>query len=88
MKIIQSVKFTEPTKVIIGITDKCKYMPTAKKRFELQQTITGFEVRHMEPEETHTSEDSIDEYNEYLVLIYTDGEESTFRNSHTDLFKI
>ena len=33
-----------------------------------------------------TDEASRDEYNEYLVLTFEDGEEATFRNSHVDLF--
>lgn len=30
----------------------------------------------------------LDELQEYLILSFTNGETATFRNSHTDLFKI
>ena len=35
-----------------------------------------------------TDKNSIDEYNEYLIITSEDGEKITFCNSHVDLFRI
>ena len=35
-----------------------------------------------------TDEESRDEYNEYLVITFKDGQTATFCNSHVDLFRI
>ena len=32
--------------------------------------------------------DTVDEFEEYLILTFENGETSTFRNSHVDLFRI
>ena len=70
--------------------DGCKYTNICNKVKEVLYTnIRGFEVVTGERatkigEETDVN--SRDEYNEYLVITLEDGNTSTFRNSHVDLF--
>ena len=35
-----------------------------------------------------TDENSRDDFNEYLIIKLADGDETTFRNSYVDLFRI
>ena len=53
--------------------------------------IEGFEVVTGERATeigSMTDEESRDEYNEYLVITFKDGQTATFCNSHVDLFRI
>ena len=73
------------------VYDEVKYLPTSKKVADVEYEIESFKVVTGD-EATEiglsTDESSRDEYNEYLVLTLADGDESTFRNSHVDLFRI
>ena len=76
--------------VRLKIYNGCKYTNICNKVKEVLYTnIRGFKVVTGE-EATKIGEetdgDSIDEYNEYLVITLEDGNTSTFRNSHVDLF--
>ena len=74
------------------IFEGCKY--TAKdlgKETEVEYTgVTSWDVIEggieAEEIESMTDANSIDEFHEYLVLHFEDGSESTFRNSHVDMF--
>ena len=76
--------------VRLKIYDGCKYTNICNKVKEVLYTnIKGFEVVTGERATKigeETDEDSRDEYNEYLVITLEDGNTSTFRNSHVDLF--
>lgn len=65
---------------------------TAKETaFEVKyEDVTKFEVKQIPAEEIlkQTDESGVDEYNEYLIIYFEDGDTATFRNSHVDLFKI
>ena len=54
--------------------------------------VTAFEVIRSEEAAAEIEKDTdgscIDEYHEYLVLHFENGETSTFRNSHVDLWRI
>ena len=77
--------------VKVKIYDGVKYLPTSEKVAEVEYEIESFKV--VTGDEAieiglSTDESSRDEYNEYLVLTLADGDESTFRNSHVELFRI
>lgn len=77
--------------VKVKIYDGVKYLPTSENvavvEYEIEsfKVVTGDEATEIG---LSTDESSRDEYNEYLVLTLTDGDESTFRNSHVELFRI
>ena len=47
------------------------------------KVIAGDQAKEIED---NCDEEMVDEYGEYLVITFEDGETSTFRNSHVDLF--
>ena len=76
--------------VRLKIYDGCKYTNICNKVKEVLYTnIKGFEVVTGERATKigeETDGNSRDEYNEYLLITLEDGDTSTFRNSHVDLF--
>lgn len=80
-------------KVKVKVYDEVKYSPTSEKVAEVEYDgVKGFDVvsdpATVEEIENCTDANSIDEYHEYLILYFENGETSTFRNSHVDLFRI
>ena len=80
-------------KVKVKIYDEVKYNPLSEKIAEVEyDEVKGFDVvsdpATVEEIESCTDGNSIDENHEYLVLYFENGETSTFRNSHVDLFRI
>lgn len=78
--------------VRLVMLDKCKYLPDSKETKEIDykniqsyEVVTGDRATEIGNE---TDENSRDEYNEYLIITLENGERSTFRNSHVDLFRI
>lgn len=79
-------------KVSVKIYDGIKYFRGSEKVSECIYTdveswkiVGGKEAEEVEKEFIGND---LDELQEYLILSFTDGTTSTFRNSHTDLFKI
>ncbi len=77
--------------VKVVVYDKCKYDLTSKKVAEVEyKNIRGFDILSdiMTVERIEAETDEIDEYHEYLIIALENGEISTFRNSHVDMFRI
>ena len=77
------------TKVLVKIYDRCKYEKGSKKIAEVEYEIVDFEIVSGQVADliSGLAEDELDEYSEYLVLKFEDGDTATFRNSHVDLFR-
>lgn len=80
-------------KVKVKVYDEVKYSPLSEKVSEVEYDgVKGFDVvsdpTTAEEIESHTDSSGIDENHEYLILYFENGETSTFRNSHVDLFRI
>ena len=77
--------------VKVKIYNKSKYEKDSVKVAEIFYIIKDFEVVTGEKAkeiEKETDGNSLDEFNEYLVLTLENGETSTFCNSHVDMFRI
>lgn len=78
--------------VKVKIYDGVKYEADSVKVAEVEyKNIKGFEVITGKAAEEISNEldaYSRDECNEYLIITLENGETATFRNSHTDLFRI
>ena len=78
--------------VKVKVYSGVKYDLSNEKVAEVEyKDIEGFEVVTGERATeigNMTDEESRDEYNEYLVITFKDGQTATFCNSHVDLFRI
>ena len=76
--------------VKVKVYNGVKYDRNSKKVAEVEyNNIRGYEVVTGERATKigeETDGNSRDEYNEYLLITLEDGDTSTFRNSHVDLF--
>ena len=80
-----------PREVEVEIYDACKYTSTEAGKRIRYNNVVAFEGVHGQAAtllEDETDDSGIDEFHEYLVLYFTNGETATFRNSHADLFII
>lgn len=75
---------------MIKVYDGSKYSADSKKVAEVEyNNILGYEVKIIEDSEIYEMGfDEVDEYKEYLILKFANGETSTFKNSHIDMFRI
>lgn len=77
----------------VKVYDEVKYSPLSEKVAEVEyNNVKGFEVvsdpMTVEEIEACTDGSCIDDYHEYLILYFENGETATFRNSYVDLFRI
>lgn len=73
----------------IEIHDTCKYNPESKVVAEVDyKDIVKFEVKIIPAEEIEATYDMVDDYDEYLILTFADGDTATFRNSYVDMFRM
>lgn len=75
--------------VKIKLYDLPKYDAESKKVAEVEyKGIKSYEVKIIPDEEMLATYDMVDEYSEYLILTLADGDTATFRNSHTEMFRM
>lgn len=77
--------------VKVKIYDEIKYSPMSEKVAEVEYyNIKGWDIVSdpMTVERIEAETDEIDEYHEYLIIELENGEISTFRNSHVDMFRL
>ena len=78
--------------VELEIHEEVKYFDQGENFTRIQYSgVTAFEVIHGEAAELIEAESDgscVDEFHEYLVLYFANGETATFRNSHVDMFVI
>ena len=74
-------------KVKLKVYDGVKYWDGTQKVADYD--IQGYEVKQISDEEIAAMGfDTVDEFEEYLILTLKSGETSTFCNSHVDLFEL
>lgn len=76
-------------KVKVKVYDGVKYWDGTEKVAEVEYDIKDYEVKQISDEEIAAMGfDTVDEFEEYLILTFENGETSTFCNSHVDLFRL
>lgn len=82
--------FYKPCRVIVERYENCKYtQPEDGERIHYENA-EAFEVIHGEAAaqlEAEMDGSMVDDFHEYLVIYFTNGETAIFRNSYADLFK-
>lgn len=80
-------------RVKIKVYDTVKYSPLSEKVAEVEYDgVKGFDIvsdpATVEEIESCADGSCIDDFHEYLILYFENGETSTFRNSYVDLFRL
>ena len=78
-------------KINMKLYDKCKYEEGAKAIKDVNiKGIASLDVKEIPAIEIlrETDGSCVDDYNEYLILTYDNGETSTYRNSYVDVFRL
>ena len=85
------VKWNPNRKIKVNIYSECKYH-ASHEVFENRNVaeysgVTEWEiVSGMDAKEIERFADVIDDYHEYLVIHFDNGDYATFRNSYVDMF--
>lgn len=83
-----------PVAVEVEVYDTCKYFGLDGKKeyprveykdLDFWEIVDGEDAEKLEAE---TDGSCIDDFHEYLVLHFVDGDTSTFRNSYVDMFRL
>lgn len=75
----------------IKLYDKCKYEEDSKVIASVDLTgVVGLDVREIPKSEIlkETDGSCVDEYNKYTILTFENGETSTYRHCHVDVFRV
>ena len=85
--------YKEVTKMKLNVKlyNECKYEKDSKVIKDVNiKGIASLEVKEIAASEilSETDGSCVDDYNEYLILTYDNGETSTYRNSYVDAFRI
>lgn len=78
-------------KINIKLYDKCKYLEDSKVIASVDlEGIASFKVRDIPKSEIlkETDGSCVDEYNKYTILTFENGETSTYRHCHVDVFRL
>lgn len=78
-------------KLNVKLYNECKYEEGAKVIKDVDLTgIASLEIKEIPASEIlrETDGSCVDDYNEYLILTYENGETSTYRNSYVDVFRL
>ena len=75
--------------LIVKVYNMSKYEAESVKVAETEyKNVSRYEVVEIADNQVYEmGYDETDEYGEYLILTHENGETSTFRNSHVDLFR-
>ena len=77
--------------VNIKVYDKNKYLEDSKVVASVDVSgVVSLEVREIPKSEIlkETDGSCVDEYNKYVILTLENGETSTYRHCHVDIFKL
>lgn len=74
----------------VKVYDKCKYIPDSMvKATAVLMEVDSLEVVRISDEEIYrTGFDEADEYGEYCIITFMNGETTTYRNSRVDVFNL
>ena len=82
------MKMMRQRKMEVEVYSGCKYeKESVVINTVLYEDVIGLEVKRIEDDEVYgMGFDEVDEYKEYCILTFANGETATFRNSHVDVF--
>ena len=78
-------------KVNIKLYDNCKYLEDSKVIASVDLTgVVSLEVRDIPKSEIlkETDGSCVDEFNKYTILTFENGDTSTYRHCHVDVFRL